>query len=91
MSNEMTGKRILQEYEFFHCNAEHDNLFAVRENVPMTDALTQVSCLLSSAASVVRCNDDPCGADWAVVHLIDMAQAVVEAVNATLLKQEAMN
>ncbi|WAW09750.1 DUF3077 domain-containing protein [Oxalobacter vibrioformis] len=91
MSNDKAVKRTLQEHAFFHCNSQHDSLFAVRENVPITDALAQVSCLLSSATSVVQCNDSPCGADWAVVHLIDMAQAVVEAVNASLLKQEAMN
>lgn len=91
MSNNKIENRTLKEYAFLHCNSQRDHLFAVRENVPVTDALTQASCFLNSAASVVQCNDSPCGADWAVVHLIEMAQAIIEAVNSSLLKQEAMN
>lgn len=66
---------------FFRYGRPQDMLFAVREGVPVTDALECASFLLAAAhdigAEVAQSEEG--GRVWGVCHLIAMAKATVGA------------
>ena len=76
-----TSTAVTESVAFSTWNPARYTLFAVQAGVPTYDAMTQASCLLSVASSVLEQVLPETGSDapHSAVYLIEMAQALVDA------------
>ena len=78
---------VTAQYDFYPATSEGKNLFSVRAGIPLSDALDQLSVLLSSSIASVEtlaCETDTDaipGALWQSVHLMNFAYALVQSVH----------
>lgn len=78
---------VTAQYDFFPTASEDENLFSVRAGIPLSDALDQLSSLLSSSIASVETlasekdTDAVPGALWQSVHLMNFAYALVQSIH----------
>ena len=78
---------VTAQYDFCPATSEGKNLFSVRAGIPLSDALDQLSSLLSSSIASVQTLADEMdtdaipGALWQSVHLMNFAYALVQSVH----------
>ena len=78
---------VTAQYDFYPATFEGKNLFSVRAGVPLSDALDQLSSLMSSSIASVEnlaCENDADaipGALWQSVHLVNFAYALVQSIH----------
>ena len=78
---------VTAQYDFCPATSEGENLFSVRAGIPLSDALDQLSSLLSSSIASVEalaCEKDANaipGALWQSVHLMNFTYALVQSIH----------
>ena len=83
-----TAGAVTAQHDFSNATSEGEKLFSVRAGIPLSDALDQLSVLLSSSIASVEAlagQDDTeaiPGALWQSVHLMNFAYALVQSIHA---------
>ena len=78
---------VTAQYDFSNATSVGEKLFSVRAGIPLSDALDQLSLLLSSSIASVETlagQDDTeaiPGALWQSVHLMNFAYALVRSIH----------
>ena len=78
---------VTAQYDFFPATNKGENLFSVRAGIPLSDALDQLSALMSSSIASVQtlaCKEDTdsiSGALWESVHLMNFTYALVQSIH----------
>ena len=94
MSNdtaEASALRKTTSLPFFKANYHGQPLFAVADDIPVSDALDWASCFLESTIDCLEKLGDQHGGDamfFTASYLAQMAKAVVNAANLALAKEE---
>lgn len=71
---------LTRHLPFFPCGSADLELFSVQGNVPAADALVYASSLLESVIGLLKDNENWSSKDSACMVMIEMAKAVVDAV-----------
>ena len=78
---------VTAHYDFYPATSKGEKLFSVRAGIPLSDALDQLSVLMSSSIATVEalaCKDDTDsipGALWESVHLMNFTYALVQSIH----------
>lgn len=78
---------VTAQYDFCPATSEGENLFSVRAGIPLSDALDQLSLLLSSSIASIETlaseKDTVAipGALWQSVHLLNSCYALVRSIH----------
>ena len=87
MANLIINERKTEEHGFFSCNPDGDNIFSVRQGLPVDDAINVASAIMASATETIRSmaekHDD--SELWGALYLLQMAAATMESVSRGLI------
>ena len=85
---------VTARHDFCRVSNKGNLLFSVREGVPLSDAFDQLTVLLTAAQGAVELladasgDSDVPGANWAAVHVLSFATALVQGMHAGHNAQE---
>ena len=79
---------VTAQYDFHPASTSGDKLFSVRAGIPLSDAFTELSVLVSSSIASIdvmacECKDseDIPGALWQSVHLLNFSYALIQSMH----------
>ena len=79
---------VTAQYDFHHATINGENLFSVRAGIPLSDALDQLSSLVSSSIASIEFmatesidSGDIQGSLWQSVHLLNFAYALIQSIH----------
>jgi hypothetical protein len=89
MANLIINERKTEEHGFFSCNPDGDNLFSVRQGLPVDDAISVASAIMASATETIRSmaekHDD--SELWGALYLLEMVGATMAAASRGLMAE----
>lgn len=87
-AQDATTEAVTAQYDFHPASANGDKLFSVRAGIPLSDAFTELSVLVSSSIAtidVMACESKDSegipGALWQSVHLLNFSYALIQSMH----------